>query len=51
MWVRALEVVDNEAKAENVHISMGFAGQQAPNFGMNNMILFMRPTTGRCGCN
>ncbi len=42
MWVRALEVVDNEAKAENVHISMGFAGQQAPNFGMNNMILFMR---------
>ena len=26
----------------NVEISMGFAGQQAPNFGMNNMILFMR---------
>ncbi len=21
---------------------MGFAGQQAPNFGMNNMMLFMR---------
>ena len=21
---------------------MGFAGQQAPNYGMNNMILFMR---------
>ena len=23
-------------------ISMGFAGQQAPNYGMNNMLLFMR---------
>ena len=23
-------------------ISMGFAGQQAPNYGVNNMLLFMR---------
>ncbi len=42
MWVRCLEVIDDEAKAENVHISMGFAGQQAPNYAVNNMILFMR---------
>ncbi len=42
IWVRCLEAVEEEAGAENVLISMGFAGQQAPNFGMNNMILFMR---------
>ncbi len=42
MWVKCLEVIDEEAKAENVHISMGFAGQQAPNYAVNNMILFMR---------
>ena len=40
--MRCLQVIDDEAKAENVHISMGFAGQQAPNFGMNNIVLFMR---------
>ena len=42
IWVRCLEVIADEAKPENVAISMGFAGQQAPNFGMNNMLLFMR---------
>jgi multidrug efflux pump subunit AcrB len=41
-WVRCLEVIEDEAKPGNVHASMGFAGQQAPNFGMNNMLLFMR---------
>ena len=42
MWVRCLKVIDEEAGAGHVHISMGFAGQQAPNYGVNNMILFMR---------
>ncbi len=41
-WVRALQVVQEEAKnPANVKISMGFAGQQAPNFATNNMLLFM----------
>jgi multidrug efflux pump subunit AcrB len=42
IWVRSLEVIDRLAGPENVMISMGFAGQQAPNFGLNNMLLFMR---------
>ncbi|HEX4143505.1 MAG TPA: efflux RND transporter permease subunit, partial [Pirellulales bacterium] len=42
MWVKCLEVIDEEAGADHIHISMGFAGQQAPNYGVNNMILFMR---------
>ena len=41
-WVRCLEVIEEEAGQGNVDISMGFAGQQAPNFGLNNMLLFMR---------
>lgn len=41
-WVRCLRVIEEEAGADNVMISMGFAGQQAPNYGMNNMLLFMR---------
>lgn len=41
-WKRCLQVIEEEAGAGNVEIAMGFAGQQAPNFGMNNMILFMR---------
>jgi len=40
-WVRCLQVIEEEAGAGNVDISMGFAGQQAPNFATNNMILFM----------
>ena len=40
--VKTLQVVEEEAKAENVEISMGFAGQQAPVYSMNNLILFMR---------
>src|SRR5262249_52411452 len=39
---KTLQVVDEEAKAGNVRISMGFAGQQAPVYSMNNLILFMR---------
>jgi multidrug efflux pump subunit AcrB len=38
-WVRALEIVQEEAGEV---ISMGFAGQQAPDYGLNNMLLFMR---------
>jgi multidrug efflux pump subunit AcrB len=41
-WVRGLEVIEEEAGAGNVDAAMGFAGQQAPNFGLNNMLLFMR---------
>ena len=40
--VKMLQIVEEEAKAENVRISMGFAGQQAPTYSMNNLILFMR---------
>ncbi len=42
IWVQCLSIIDEEVKPDNVMISMGFAGQQAPNFGMNNMLLFMR---------
>lgn len=41
-WVRCLQVIQQEAGDDQVMISMGFAGQQAPNYGMNNMLLFMR---------
>ncbi len=41
-WLECLHTIEEEAGANNVEISMGFAGQQAPNFAMNNMILFMR---------
>jgi multidrug efflux pump subunit AcrB len=39
---KCLEVIEDEAKLGNVEISMGFVGQVAPNFGINNMLLFMR---------
>jgi multidrug efflux pump subunit AcrB len=41
-WIECLHTIQEEAGAGNVDISMGFAGQQAPNYAMNNMILFMR---------
>jgi multidrug efflux pump subunit AcrB len=41
-WIRCLEVIEEESGQGNIDISMGFAGQQAPNYGMNNMLLFMR---------
>ncbi len=41
-WIRCLEVIEEESGHGNIDISMGFAGQQAPNYGMNNMLLFMR---------
>lgn len=42
MAVKCLEVIEQEAKPENIDISMGFAGQVAPNFGIDDMVLFMR---------
>ncbi|HTU18875.1 MAG TPA: efflux RND transporter permease subunit, partial [Gemmataceae bacterium] len=42
MAVECLEVISREAGAENMEISLGFAGQVAPNFGIDNMVLFMR---------
>jgi multidrug efflux pump subunit AcrB len=37
---KALEVIQEEAGAQNVTISMGFAGQQPPVFSVNYLILF-----------
>jgi multidrug efflux pump subunit AcrB len=42
MAVKCLEEIEREAKPENIAISMGFVGQVAPNFGIDNMVLFMR---------
>ncbi|HEY2252409.1 MAG TPA: efflux RND transporter permease subunit [Planctomycetaceae bacterium] len=42
MALRCLDEIAREAKPGNVDITMGFAGQVAPNFGMDNIVLFMR---------
>ncbi|MDG3004620.1 efflux RND transporter permease subunit [Paludisphaera mucosa] len=42
MAVKCLEVIEEEAGPKNIQISMGFVGQVAPNFGIDNMVLFMR---------
>ncbi|HVX61113.1 MAG TPA: efflux RND transporter permease subunit [Pirellulales bacterium] len=42
MAVQCLKTIEEEAGADNVVISLGFAGQVAPNFGIDNMVLFMR---------
>ena len=42
MAVKCLEEIENEAKPENIEITMGYVGQVAPNFGIDNMVLFMR---------
>ncbi len=42
MAVKCLEEIEHEAKPENIVITMGFVGQVAPNFGIDNMLLFMR---------
>ena len=42
MAVKCLEEIEKEAKAENIAITMGFVGQVATNFGIDNMVLFMR---------
>ncbi len=42
MAVKCLGEIEREAKSENIDITMGFVGQVAPNFGIDNMLLFMR---------
>jgi multidrug efflux pump subunit AcrB len=42
MGVKCLEEIEKEAGLDNIDITMGFAGQVAPNFGIDNMVLFMR---------
>ena len=42
MAVKCLEEIEREAKPENIAITMGYVGQVATNFGIDNMVLFMR---------
>jgi multidrug efflux pump subunit AcrB len=42
MGVKILQLIEQEVGPENMHISIGYAGQIAPNFGMDNIVLFMR---------
>jgi multidrug efflux pump subunit AcrB len=42
MAIKCLEEIEREAKPENIAITMGYVGQVAPNFGIDNMVLFMR---------
>jgi multidrug efflux pump subunit AcrB len=42
MAVKCLEEIEREAKAEHIAITMGYVGQVPPNFGIDNMVLFMR---------
>ena len=42
MGQKILEIVEREAGADKIDISIGFAGQIAPAYGLNNMILLMR---------
>jgi multidrug efflux pump subunit AcrB len=42
MAIKCLQEIEREAGTKNVAISMGFVGQVAPNFGIDNMVLFMR---------
>ena len=42
MGIKCLQEIEHEAGTENISITMGFVGQVAPNFGIDNMVLFMR---------
>jgi multidrug efflux pump subunit AcrB len=42
MGVQILKEIEKEAGKGNIDISMGYVGQVAPNFGIDNMVLFMR---------
>ncbi len=42
MAVKCLAEIEREAKPENIAITLGYVGQVAPNFGIDNMVLFMR---------
>jgi len=40
--IKCLEEIEREAKPEHIAITMGYVGQVATNFGIDNMVLFMR---------
>ncbi|MFM7540290.1 MAG: efflux RND transporter permease subunit [Planctomycetota bacterium] len=42
MGQRVLGIIERECGKDAIDISIGFAGQIAPNFGLNNIILLMR---------
>jgi multidrug efflux pump subunit AcrB len=42
MGIKCLQEVERQAGEGSIEISMGFVGQVAPNFGIDNMVLFMR---------
>jgi multidrug efflux pump subunit AcrB len=42
MAIQCLEEIEREAKPEHIAITMGYVGQVATNFGIDNMVLFMR---------
>ena len=42
LGVKILQIMEEEAGEGNIEICLGYAGQIAPNFGMNNIVLFMR---------
>ncbi len=42
MALKCLEEIEREANPKNIEITMGYVGQVAPNFGIDNMVLFMR---------
>ena len=42
MGIKCLQEIEHEAGTDNISITMGFVGQVAPNFGIDNMVLFMR---------
>ncbi len=42
MAEKCLEEIEREAGPGNIRITMGFVGQVPPNFGIDNMVLFMR---------
>ncbi len=52
MALKYLEEIEREAKPGNVAITMGFVGQVAPNFGIDNEVTNRRlpgTQTGRAG--
>ncbi len=42
MAMKCLEEIEREAGPEHIAITMGYVGQVPPNFGIDNMVLFMR---------
>jgi multidrug efflux pump subunit AcrB len=42
MGLKCLEEIEREAGAKHIKITMGYVGQVATNFGIDNMVLFMR---------